>query len=99
MHVKAKLNSYEKLAFSVTLTAPVEDWRAAMKQLEESTRSGVAWPLSGLATCINQMLSDLDKTHADVLIREPVLPTPRTPTLAEYEARHEHPDDRSGSSS
>lgn len=72
MQVKAQLKSYEKVAFSLTLTAPVEDWRAAMKQLEEKVKENghVAWPLSGLYASIEKMLGDLDKTHWDVLRRE-----------------------------
>jgi hypothetical protein len=73
MHVKAELNSYEKLPFTITLTAPVEDWRSALKQLEilKNASGYVGYPLSGLSDCVRKMLEDLDKTHADVLIHEP----------------------------
>lgn len=71
MHIKAALHSYEKLAFSVTTTAPVEDWRAVLRQLEKLKEGGYyAWPLSGFIGCIQKMLQDLDKTHADVLIKD-----------------------------
>lgn len=71
MNVKAQLKSYEKLDFSVTLTAPVEDWRAARKQLEKIKDNGwMAWPLSGFVDCIDKMLADLDKTHCDILIKD-----------------------------
>ena len=70
MQVKAQLKSYEALDLQITLTAPVEDWRAAAKQLQLLTRDGhIAWPLSGLTSCIDQMLLNLDKTHFDVLTR------------------------------
>lgn len=66
MHVKAKLASYEKLALSVNLTAPVEDWRTMLKQLEGIKNSSgyYGWPASGLVDCISSILSQLDKTHA-----------------------------------
>lgn len=71
MDTKAKLQSYEGVKFSITTTAPVEDWRAASKQLARLKESGwVAWPLSGFIGCIDKMLSDLDKTHFDVLVHE-----------------------------
>lgn len=75
MHTKAALMNYEKLAFSITTTAPVEDWREMLKQVKELNEiSGqsysCAWPLSGIVGCIRKMLEDLDKTHADVLIKD-----------------------------
>lgn len=71
MHVKAQLQSYEKLAFSITLTAPVEDWRGARKQLERMRTSGyIEWPLSKLVDAIDKMLLDLDKTHYAAITRE-----------------------------
>ena len=72
MYVKAQLEQYEKIVFSITLRAPVEDWRAALRQLVALRRDGnIAWPLGGFVDCIERMLADLDKTHADVLIHEP----------------------------
>jgi len=64
MHSKAKLPSYEQLELSITTTASVEDWRALLKQLQ-ALKDGdwYAWPVSGLISCIEQLLSDLDKTH------------------------------------
>ena len=76
MNVKAKLNSYESVEFSITLTAPVEDWRAALKQLEKLKQYGYyTWPMGGFVDCIQKMLNDLDKTHFDVLIRDDQLQT------------------------
>ena len=40
MYVKAKLKSYEEQEFSITLTAPVSGWRAAMKQLDGTPYAG-----------------------------------------------------------
>ena len=71
MIVKAQLKSYEEVKFSITLTAPVTDWRAVMKQLANLKDHGwTAWPLSGFVGCIEKMLSDLDKTHTDVLLKQ-----------------------------
>lgn len=71
MKIQAQLDSYEKVPFAITVSAPVEDWRAALKQLEKLKESGcVAWPLSGFVDCIEKMLSDLDKTHWDVMVKE-----------------------------
>lgn len=72
MNVKAQLSSYEGLDFSITLTAPVGDWRAALKQAQR-LKDGpwIAWPLSGFIHSIESMLDDLDKTHSDVY-RQPV---------------------------
>jgi hypothetical protein len=75
MQVKAKLQSYEALELTITLTAPVEDWRAMLRQFDKlrvsSPYSAVAWPASGFVSCIEQMLTDLDQTHADVLVHTP----------------------------
>ena len=71
MNIKAQLTSYENVPFTITLTAPVEDWRAAMKQLTKLKEHGYyTWPLSGFVSSIDKMLSDLDKTHFDVLVKE-----------------------------
>lgn len=72
MDVKARLGNYDKIQFSITLTAPVEDWRAMLRQLEslKSTAGYYAWPAGGFIECVQKMLADLDKTHAAVLIRE-----------------------------
>lgn len=71
MQVKAKLTTYEKVDFSINLTAPVSDWRAARKQLDGLKDNGwVAWPLSGFVGAIDKMLEDLDKTHHGVLLKE-----------------------------
>jgi hypothetical protein len=71
MHVKAMLKDYEKLAFSVAISAPVEEWRAMVRQAETlSGGSSIDWPLSGFVACVRKMLADLDKTHTDVLIHE-----------------------------
>jgi hypothetical protein len=70
MDVRAKLSSYEKQDFSITLRAPVEDWRAALRQLDIIKAHGsgwVAWPLGGFVSAIEKMVSDLDRTHFDVL--------------------------------
>lgn len=71
MQVKAELSSYEAVQFSITTTANVEEWRAAVKQIDALHKSAdilyVRWPLSGFVACIKKMLADLDKTHADVL--------------------------------
>lgn len=70
MNVKAQLKSYEQVDFSITLSAPVSDWRAALAQFEGLRNHGhVAWPLLGLRACIEKMLDDLDRTHSDVLVR------------------------------
>lgn len=70
MDTKAKLQSYEAVKFSITITAPVEDWRSALKQLGKLKEGAwVAWPLCGFVGCIDKMLSDLDRTHADVLVK------------------------------
>lgn len=71
MQVKAKLTRYEDLEFSITLTAPVKDWREALTQVEKLIAYGhIAWPLGGFASCIREMLNGLDRTHADVLVRK-----------------------------
>ena len=71
MQVKAQLKSYESVEFSITLTAPVEDWRAALRQCEGLKNGGwTAWPLSGFVGGIEKMLANLDKTHADVLDKD-----------------------------
>lgn len=79
MHTRAKLSSYEKLTFSITTMAPVEDWRAALKQLEGIKSGGYyGWPLSGFVGCIQKMLEDLDKTHADAVLKEDQGPSEHT---------------------
>ena len=71
MNVKAQLKSYEALEFSLTLTAPVEDWRSALKQLTKLKEHGYfPWPLGGFVDSIEKMLIALDKTHFDTLARE-----------------------------
>lgn len=67
MEAKAQLQSYEQVEFSIKLTAPVTDWRAMMKQIEKMKGDSFmyGWPLSSLVGCIDKMLRDLDKTHAD----------------------------------
>jgi hypothetical protein len=74
VQVKAKLQSYEELEFSITTFAPVADWRLMVQQIEKLNKSAgvysTAWPLGGFVACIRKMLEDLDKTHADVLIKE-----------------------------
>ena len=73
MQVKAQLKSYEDLEFSITLVAPVCDWRVLRKNLEQIRSANYAafpWPVSGFVACIDQMLSELDKAHADVLVKE-----------------------------
>lgn len=68
MDVRAKLSSYEKQDFTITLRAPVSDWRAMLKQMESVKQHGwVAWPMGGLVDAITKMIDDLDKTHFDVL--------------------------------
>lgn len=68
MDAKGKLQSYELVEFSITLTAPVTDWRAMSRQIKDlsSKATGspwLCWPLSNLDASIERMLSDLDKTH------------------------------------
>ena len=72
MKSKAKLASYEDLEFSITLTAPVADWRNMLKKLEplQSSAGYYQWPVGGLVGCIGSMLSNLDKTHADAVVKE-----------------------------
>lgn len=71
MQTKAQLKSYETLEFAITLTAPVEDWRAMLKRLEGLKDSGhYAWPVGGFVGCIRSMLENLDKTHSDVITAE-----------------------------
>lgn len=68
MNTKAHLNSYEDIEFSITINAPVKEWRDISKQLEELKRPHhIGWPLNRFADCINKMLYNLDKTHTDVL--------------------------------
>lgn len=74
MRAKAQLKSYEKLSFSITLDAPVEEWRAALKQFGELGPIRPAWPLSQLNDSIAKMLKDLDETHYAVIEREEVQP-------------------------
>ena len=64
MKAKAQLTGYEGIEFSITLTAPVEDWRAVLRQLDKTTEGGwIAWPLSGFANAVRETLKNLDKTH------------------------------------
>ena len=71
MQTKAQLQSYENLEFEITLTAPVDDWRAMLKRLEGLKEGGgYVWPVSGFVGCIRSMLDNLDKTHADVVRKE-----------------------------
>jgi hypothetical protein len=72
MQTKARLSSYEEVEFSITLTAPVSDWRTMLKKLEDLNRPNVhyAWPVGGLVGCIRSMLDNLDKTHADAVRKE-----------------------------
>lgn len=77
MKTRAALSSYEQVEFSITTTAPVSDWRAALKQFEKMTGDGwVGWPLSGFTACIRKMLEDLDKTHADAVLHKDQANTP-----------------------
>ena len=76
MQAKAKLSSYEDVEFSITLTAPVTDWRAMNRQLEKlQTDAGgspfFAWPLSSLVSSIKETLAKLDRTH-DVSVDAPL---------------------------
>lgn len=72
MHVKAQLKSYEKLNFSLAISAPVEDWRAFLKQLEKMKGDALyyAWPVGGVVGCVQSMLDNLDKTHADAVLKQ-----------------------------
>lgn len=71
MHTKAQLKSYEDLEFAITITAPVEDWRAMLKRLEGLKDGGsYAWPVGGFVGCIRSMVENLDKTHADSIRKE-----------------------------
>ncbi len=72
MHAKASLSSYEKVSFSITLSASVEDWRAALKQLQglKGSCGYISWPLSGFDDAIRKVLGDLDKTHVALLTQE-----------------------------
>ncbi len=71
MDVRAELQSYEQVKFSITLSAPVEDWRAMLKRLE-GLKDGYhyAWPVGGFVGCIQSVLDNLDKTHVDVVRKE-----------------------------
>jgi hypothetical protein len=72
MNVKGQLKSYEELEFSITLTAPVNDWRVLLKQLERIKQETgyYAWPVGGFVGAVSSMLSDLDKTHSGVVRKE-----------------------------
>lgn len=78
MNVKASLQSYEEVEFSITMTAPVEDWRALVRQIEKLNGSSrlCAWPLSGVLNCIQSTLSDLDRTHAGSVAKDSTLTSP-----------------------
>jgi hypothetical protein len=72
MQVKAQLQSYENLDFSLKITAPVEDWRELLRQLEKMKGDAVyyAWPVGGIVGSVRSMLDNLDKTHADAVLKE-----------------------------
>jgi hypothetical protein len=74
MRVKSSLSSYENVEFTITLTAPVEDWRALLRLVEKlNTAAGnytYAWPLGGLIGAVRSMLENLDKTHADAICKD-----------------------------
>lgn len=46
-------------------TAPVSDWKALLRQLEELNKTSVwfAWPLSTFVSQIKEVLDRLDKTY------------------------------------
>jgi hypothetical protein len=71
MHVKAQLKSYEKLPFSITISAPVEDWRALLRELERMKGDAVyyVWPVGGIVGSVRSMLDNLDKTHSDAVLK------------------------------
>jgi hypothetical protein len=54
MNVKAQLKSYEDVEFSVNMTAPVEDWRALLRELEKMKGDALyyAWPVGGVVGCV-----------------------------------------------
>ena len=83
MQVKAQLKSYEKLQFSLTIGAPVEDWRALLKELEKMKGEALyyPWPVGGIVGCVRSMLDNLDKTHADAVLKadQPEYVSARTP--------------------
>lgn len=72
MQVKAQLKSYEELDFALTITAPVSDWRALLRQLEKMKGDSYsyAWPVGGVVGSVRSMLDNLDKTHADAVLKE-----------------------------
>ena len=73
MFATAKLQSYEKLQLSITMRAPVGDWRVMLKQLQElpgGKSEMISWPASGLASAIAQLWADLDKTYVKIVNQE-----------------------------
>lgn len=72
MNVKAQLKSYEKLPFSLNITAPVEEWRSLLRELEKMKGDSLyyAWPVGGIFGSVRSMLDNLDKTHADTVLKE-----------------------------
>lgn len=72
MIVKAQLKSYEKLEFSLNITAPVEDWRALLRKLAEMKGDSLyyPWPVGGVVGSVRSMLDNLDKTHSDAVCKE-----------------------------
>lgn len=72
MDAKATLQSYEQVEFSITMTAPVTDWRAMLSQIQKlnGNNYSCAWPLSGFKAAISKMLDNLDKTHEGTITNQ-----------------------------
>lgn len=82
MKTKAALQPNNDLEFTISITAPVGDWKALQRQIEKLNANSAwhGWPLSTIVAQINNVMDRLDKVyHADV-----VPPSPQVTTEADH---------------
>jgi hypothetical protein len=64
MEIRYKVKTPDEVLATMTITAPVGDFRALKKRLDEAP-SAYAWPLSGLVTAVRGVIEQAEKNFTE----------------------------------